>query len=404
MARVLFVNGGLEGHVNPTLGLVRELTRRGEEVTYVTTEPMRPRLEAAGARVRTVDGHQLGETMRTADIRNFVGVSTGLLRCAALVIPHVLQVAKEAPVDYIIHDTILGSGRIAAQLLQVPAVASCTTFARSPEVVGRMLHRLAAQTTEAEYGQLMEQFGEACEAVHQQYGVTVDSVYEAYCNPAPLTLVYTSRRFQPGGEGFGDAFKFVGPTAGSAPAAGADPMDLGEATGSPLVYISLGTLFSQAPAFYRFCFDALGGRPYRVILSAGAKTALADLEPIPPNFVVKNYVPQLEVLEGADVFITHGGMNSVSEGLLNGVPLVVFPQGADQFDVAARVAELGAGVSLRQPDLSPAQLRGHIDGLLADSAVRAVSRELGESLVAAGGAARAADEVLAFAASVGAGG
>ena len=394
MARVLFVNGGLEGHVNPTLELVRELTRRGEDVVYLTTEPMRRRVEAAGAAVRTVDAHRLAEIMRTADVRNFVGVATGLLRCAEVVVPRVLEAAQGERFDYVIHDTILGSGRIAAQLLNVPAVASCTTFARPPGVVGRMLRRLAAETSEAEYTRLIEQFGEACDAVRHEYGVQVDSVYDAYCNPALRTLVYTSRRFQPDADRVDDSFKFVGPTGGSAPAA--DPMDLGEVPGDRLIYISLGTVFSQAPAFYRFCFDALGDRSYRVILSAGAKTTLADLGSIPPNFVVKSYVPQLQVLEHAQLFVTHGGMNSVSEGLLNGVPLIVFPQGADQFDVADRVAEMGAGLSLSQRDLSPTEFRRHIDRLLADDSVREASQEIGESLRAAGGATRAADEVFAF--------
>ncbi len=31
MARVLFINGGSEGHVNPTIGVVQELISRGEE-------------------------------------------------------------------------------------------------------------------------------------------------------------------------------------------------------------------------------------------------------------------------------------------------------------------------------------------------------------------------------------
>jgi UDP:flavonoid glycosyltransferase YjiC (YdhE family) len=31
MARVLFINAGSEGHINPTIGVVQELISRGEE-------------------------------------------------------------------------------------------------------------------------------------------------------------------------------------------------------------------------------------------------------------------------------------------------------------------------------------------------------------------------------------
>ncbi|TGV29961.1 glycosyl transferase family 1, partial [Mesorhizobium sp. M00.F.Ca.ET.186.01.1.1] len=58
MARVLFVNGGSEGHVNPTVGVVQELVSRGEEVVYVAIEAYRERLEQAGATVWTFDGQK----------------------------------------------------------------------------------------------------------------------------------------------------------------------------------------------------------------------------------------------------------------------------------------------------------------------------------------------------------
>ena len=58
MARVLFINGGSEGHVNPTIGVVEELISRGEEVVYITIEAFRERMEKTGATVRTFDGEK----------------------------------------------------------------------------------------------------------------------------------------------------------------------------------------------------------------------------------------------------------------------------------------------------------------------------------------------------------
>ena len=40
---------------------------------------------------------------------------------------------------------------------------------------------------------------------------------------------------------------------------------------------------------------------------------------------MRNYVPQLDILQRVDVFITHGGMNSTHEGLVYGVPEIVIP-------------------------------------------------------------------------------
>jgi len=55
MARVLFINGGSEGHINPTIAVVEELISRGEEVVYFSIESFRNRIEKTGATIRTID-------------------------------------------------------------------------------------------------------------------------------------------------------------------------------------------------------------------------------------------------------------------------------------------------------------------------------------------------------------
>ena len=141
-----------------------------------------------------------------------------------------------------------------------------------------------------------------------------------------------------------------------------------------------------------------------MLLAAGKRTNLADLEPIPENFLVRNFVPQLQVLERADLFVTHGGMNSVHEGLWYGVPLIAIPQQLEQAVVATQVERTGAGVALatRPPygEVTAPELRAAVEKVLADRAThQAASKRLGDSLRAAGGAARAADLILEFTAS-----
>jgi zeaxanthin glucosyltransferase len=71
----------------------------------------------------------------------------------------------------------------------------------------------------------------------------------------------------------------------------------------------------------------------------------------PGNPIVVGYAPQLQLLLRAAVFITHGGVNSVMEGLNQGVPLMVVPQYGDQFGMGARVAYHRAGVALHAKSL-----------------------------------------------------
>ena len=69
------------------------------------------------------------------------------------------------------------------------------------------------------------------------------------------------------------------------------------------------------------------------------------------------------MLQAAHLFVTHCGMNSASEGLYFGVPLVLYPQQAEQGLVARRVEELGAGLRLRRA--SPEAIRAAVRMILA---------------------------------------
>jgi MGT family glycosyltransferase len=138
-----------------------------------------------------------------------------------------------------------------------------------------------------------------------------------------LNIVYTSRYFQPCADTFDERFHFVGPLTSRIETAAFPWERLGA---NDMVYISLGTLFNTDLSFYRNCFEAFGGQDVQVILSIGTKVSRESLGVVPINFVVAAQVPQLTVLQRAKAFVTHGGMNSTSESLLNGVPMVVVPQ------------------------------------------------------------------------------
>jgi UDP:flavonoid glycosyltransferase YjiC (YdhE family) len=54
MGKVLFLNYPGEGHVNPTIALVEELLKKGEEVVYYCIEEYRNKIEKTGATFRPI--------------------------------------------------------------------------------------------------------------------------------------------------------------------------------------------------------------------------------------------------------------------------------------------------------------------------------------------------------------
>jgi MGT family glycosyltransferase len=226
--------------------------------------------------------------------------------------------------------------------------------------------------------------------IDRQFGTTSPNLVEFFSNRQALNVVFTSREFHLAGDAYDGTYQFVGPSIEAPPSLAPAPHDA-----RPRLYISLGTIFNDRPEFYRACFEAFGGAKYRVLMATG-KVNPAALGAAPENFEVRAFVPQLEVLSAASLFLTHGGMNSVGEALWHGVPLLVFPQHGDQHLVAARVAELGAGVTLRPPDVEPRRLREMADRVLGDPAFRVAARRIAGSFHAAGGPRRAAGEILAW--------
>lgn len=158
-------------------------------------------------------------------------------------------------------------------------------------------------------------------------------------------------------------------------------------------------------------FDALGaaeeGRGPLLLLALGSRPgALGSLTP-PPNAVVCKSLPQVDVLRaGVDVFLTHGGQNSFTEGIASATPLVVCPGFGDQVINSHKAEALGVGVRVDRPDCAlggeaaaSAAYRSAVSAALLEvlcnpsfkAAVQGTATELAE----AGGAEAATRVVLA---------
>ncbi|OJD58197.1 macrolide family glycosyltransferase [Bacillus sp. NH11B] len=394
MARILFINAGSEGHINPTIKVVKELISRGEEVVYFSIEAFRERIEKAGAIVRTIDDQKFIKAFLSGG-RNYLPERiNGLLHTANVIIPSVLEQIEGEHFDYIIHDSMFGSGHLIAQILKLPAINSCTSFAQDEKSFTRMLEHLSKNIPEESIEKIKNDYQNLTIGIKEKYGVEIKSPYEIFCNPAPLTIVYTTREFQPFGETFDETYKFVGPSISTQLIK--ENFDFTAIEGKSPIYISLGTVFNEAITFYKLCFKAFENTDHTIVMSIGSKTQISDLGDIPKNFIVKNYVPQTEVLKYTKLFITHGGMNSTHEGLYYDVPLIVIPQSADQPVIAKQVENLGAGVTLQMQGLTESQLRESVDLVLRKSSFKEAALNMKESFRKTGGYKQAVDEILKF--------
>ncbi len=112
----------------------------------------------------------------------------------------------------------------------------------------------------------------------------------------------------------------------------------------PLVYASLGNVFTQFPSVWRVVLAALAELDVDALVTTGG-TDSDELGPPPPNVRVERYVPQSQVLPRCAAVVCHAGFNTLIGAFAHGLPAVCLPLAADQPINAQRCAEAGAGLN-----------------------------------------------------------
>lgn len=372
------------GHTNPTLGLVKALTDAGHTVYYFSYEMFREKVESAGAVFYSCDEYSFEE--QDADFADKIGrdqaFAVKLLVSATIGLDEMVSAKiEELKPDVVISDSVALWGKLAALKFGLPYISSTTTFA---------FNRYSGKYNSHGIGETFRMLLSMPEINRQikrlqDKGYPVKGILEIVTNDNETnTIVYTSKYFQPCADTFSDRYHFIGPSI--------RPIsEKYEKTADKTVYISMGTI-NQNREFYRNCINALGKTDYQVIISMG--TNHDHFDNVPDNIQIYESVDQMAVLSISDAFITHCGMNSASEALYYGVPLILFPQTPEQGAVAKRAAELGAGIRL--PSIKEQDILKCVSRVMEDTGFRSEAEKVSESFKNSGGI----DEAVRFIESV----
>ena len=386
MSKIVFFCIPAHGHTNPTLGVVRELIARGHEVLYYSYNSFKEKIEATGATFVSCDDFDAEQHIDTKDAKRVgsdLAFSTKLLVDTTLALDDMVCAEMERlQPDCIVADSMAVWGKAVAMKLGIPFVSSTTTFA---------FNKHSAQIMKQSLGQLfgmifsMPKINKDIKRL-QDKGYPVKSVLDIIQNDENThTVVYTSPQFQPCADTFNDKYAFVGPSIRPVK----EPI---EKTKDKLIYISMGTVVNDMAGLYKKCIKAFEDSDYQVIMSIGDMVDVKELGEIPANISVYSHVDQIAVLEKADAFLSHCGMNSVNESLYYGVPLVMYPQTTEQGGVANRVTQVGAGVMLEKT--SPQAIREATEKVLNDDSYRNSALAVSEGFRNCSGAKGAADKIL----------
>lgn len=334
--KLLMVNLPFAGHSNPTMGLAKELIALGHEVSYIHSFEWKDRVVATGSNF-------IPYVETTSE--NYKRLKLRYWRLAYK------TVAAELPKhDALIYEMLFIAGKSLADKCGKPAIRLFSTFALNRNILSDFGRTGGPYLTAVFRYQILYKLISflICRSFRLE---KKDLICELTENTPNLNFVYTIRDFQIDEATFPKSqYYFIGPSI-SARVPVLFDFDFSKAA-YPIIYISMGTMINLSTQFYEKCIAAFGNKDVIVIISLGHSVKVESFKSVPNNIFLYSFVPQLEVLENSDLFITHGGMNSVNEGLYYGVPMLIIPIGNDQPTVANRVEEIGLGKKIDPKNVS----------------------------------------------------
>ena len=341
--KVLMINLPYAGHVVPTIGLVQQLIQKGCQVTYLMAHDWKEKIQESGA--------------------DFVGYSNH--RQLAEQIKNAWSAADKIASDYdlVLYEQFFFLGKHLADKHHKPAVRIFTAPATNKKLMNQFIEK--GPLSIFRYQWINRAFTkDIVKDIPMKTDNWLDEIIE---NPPQLNLVYTLKEFQPYVEEFDEKlYRFVGPSVYQREKQEFDFIRKDR----PVIYISLGTTIKGARSFFKMCIEAFEHEQVDVIISTGNKFNLNRLKHVPENIHLYPHVPQLQVLKMSDVFVSHGGMNSISEAFVYSVPLVVIPFSSDQPVNAECVEKMGAGKQISLSSLKSETLRNIVFSVMHDVEIK----------------------------------
>jgi MGT family glycosyltransferase len=369
--RALFTVQPAIGHLHPLVPVAKALEEAGNEVAFCSSAGFRPEIDAFG-----FESFGAGLDWVTSDrstwthfppmpppsdpaFPEFVVTLFADITTRAMV-PDVVAIAQRWRPDVIVREVMEWSGCLVGELLDIPHASiggNAYSGVDSPQISYFPGNRLFAAEPYARH--------------RAELGLPPDP--ELYDPFKYLHLSFMPKRWDRPGLSAPTNTQYVRHVSVGRPNE-VLPQWTHAVAERPMVYAALGTIAHAMPGIFELILEALAEEEVELVLAVGQDPAA--FEPQPLNVHVEQYVPQTQLLPHCDVFISHGGFNSVKESLAYGVPLVVLPIMSDEPYSAERCAALGVGRAIDPAERTAETIRDAVRLVLDDSSYRARAEQL----------------------------
>ena len=350
--RVLCSAVPMEGHVRPLLPVAQALLRAGHNVRLATGPELHDLVRAAGIHpVAAGPSCELafGTVERDPRFAELSFIQRAPVAFSQVIAPAKLpdleQIVAEWRPDLIVHECTDLAGPIAAAVAGLPAVTQGWGLVPLP---GRTVPDPADVV-----------------ALWRSRGVEPDpyaGIFGAvHLHPMPSSL-------EPDAHvpvGFLQPMRFgTAPVAGATLPAWVDRLDPAH---RPVIYVSLGThTYFSRPEFFRTILDGLSlrGLDADVVVTVGVHNDPHSVGSQLPNVHVEGWLPLTHLLPRCSLVICHAGSGTLLAGLAAGLPLLLLPRGADQFENSAASERAGVARVVAPETLTADAIADGVEQLL----------------------------------------
>lgn len=390
MKRIAFFSIPLFGHVNYGLKIAKQLQDDGYEVLYYSGYSYQNCIELKGVRFQAYSDEieELFETENSTynnsymsniepekldHVDEWYNFCSHLYKINELFFEYDIHVMKKP--DLVIYDSAALWGKRIGQFFGVLSIASCTPYFY-PEKYARYDY--------AEFARLILQKdysnNKAGRVVYMLEKAVNGSIIEPLSPTADYRFIYSVKSFQAGVEYIDENTYFVGPLIDKDDYSSVDESLFSIDTAN--IYIAFGSIYNNGTVFRRI-YEECKDLPFNFILNIGNSVELECFDDLPPNWHVVQRINQISVLQKVQLFISHGGVNSVRESMYWGVPILVIPAEGDTLCTAKDIDTARLGVQLSIEDIE--LIKEKIELILNSQEIQENCNKISSEMKRAGG-------------------
>ncbi|MFN4830767.1 MAG: glycosyltransferase [Pseudanabaena sp.] len=411
MAHIGLICVPATGHLNPMITLGYELKKRGHQVTVINVLDAKEKAKNAGLDFKVYAEHtcplgftpdslvKMGELSGMDAFRYTIELfQQGAIR----MMKEGIDAVRNAHVDLLLIDQASFGASSVAEYLEIPFISvSCALMLNRDEFVpplnfgwiysdslwARLRNQIGYKLLDRLVKPIVETINEYRRSWNLSPFIHANDAYSKLAQICQQPVEFEFPRQQ-----LPDCFHFTGSFHNPLSRATVDfPYE--KLNGKPLIYASMGTIQNRLLSIFNQIAEACQDLDAQLIISLGGSAEPDSL----PNFagdpIVVKYAPQLEILQKAQLTITHAGLNTVLESLSCGVPMVAIPIANDQPGVASRIAWTETGVVIPVKKLTVPKLRNAVQTVLTQPKYRDNAKKMQLAMQKAGGVNLAADIV-----------